>query len=186
MKSLAEVVVENYPRIITLEDGTQVTLRPLLKDDEAALAEYFNSLPTGDRLCIRRDVTDPQVIESWIYSLDYDNVLPLLALKDGKVVGDATLHFNTIRWTRHQGEVHLTTDPQYRVKGLGSLLIQHLMDVARQLGLEQLTAEIPPVLDKAFHFFEKLDFKSVVHLKGFAEDAEGKESDLFIMVKNLS
>jgi len=186
MENLSALLIKNYPKTATLEDGTQISLRPLIKGDEKALLEYFQALPPEDRLCLKEDVTDPKVIENWVYELDYDNVLPLIATHNGRVVGDATLHFSAIGWTKHLGELRLTTDPQYRVKGLGTLLVQNLIDIATHLGLEQLSVEIPPVLDKAFYLFEKMGFKEVANLKGFVRDLEGTESDLVLMTKSLS
>jgi L-amino acid N-acyltransferase YncA len=186
MDTLLEILTKSYPQSTSLDDGTPVTLRPLLKGDEAALAAYFRSLPPEDRLCLKDDVTDPKVIENWVYELNYDNLLPLIALHNSDIVGDATLHFSPIGWTRHMGEVRLTTSTQYRVRGLGTILIQHLIDIATRLGLEQLSAEIPPVLDKAFYLFEKLGFKDMAHLAGFVKDLEGAESDLVLMVKDLN
>jgi L-amino acid N-acyltransferase YncA len=185
MDTLSEIIIKTYPLKVSLEGGTPITLRPLLKTDEAALQEYFGSLPPEDRLCLKEDVTDPKVIENWIYELDYDTVLPLIALHNGNVVGDATLHFNPIGWTRHQAEVRLTTSTQYRVRGLGTILVQNLIDIATRLGLEQISIEIPPVLDKAFYLFEKMGFKEVANLQGFVKDLAGKESDLVLMVKYL-
>ena len=185
METLPEILIKTYPKNISLDDGTAVTLRPLLKTDEAALLEYFGSLPPEDRLCLKEDVTDPKVIDNWIYELDYDNVLPLIALHNGNIVGDATLHFNPIGWTKHQGEVRLTTSIQYRVRGLGTILVQNLIDIATSLGLEQISIEIPPVLDKAFYLFEKMGFKEMAHLKGFVRDLQGTESDLVLMIKYL-
>jgi L-amino acid N-acyltransferase YncA len=186
MEILAGIITKTYPKTVTLEDGTQIILRPLLKDDEPALLEYFLNLPPEDRLCLKEDVTDPKVIENWIYELDYDNVLPLIATHNGRIVGDATLHFSPIGWTKHQGELRLTTDPRYRVKGLGTLLVQNLIDIATHLGLEQLSVEIPPMLDKAFYLFEKMGFKEVANLQGFVRDMEGNESDLVLMTRSLS
>jgi L-amino acid N-acyltransferase YncA len=185
METLPEILIKTYPKNISLDDGTAVTLRPLLKTDEAALLEYFGSLPPEDRLCLKEDVTDPKVIDNWIYELDYDNVLPLIALHNGNIVGDATLHFNPIGWTKHQGEVRLTTSTQYRVRGLGTILVQNLIDIATSLGLEQISIEIPPVLDKAFYLFEKMGFKEMAHLQGFVRDLQGTESDLVLMIKYL-
>jgi len=186
MDNLSEMLIRTFPKNISLDDGTPLTLRPLLKTDEAALLEYFGSLPPEDRLCLKEDVTDPKVIESWIYELDYDNVLPVIALHNGNIVGDATLHFNSIGWTKHQAEVRLTTSTRYRVRGLGTIMVQNLIDMATQLGLEQISIEIPPVLDKAFYLFEKMGFKEVANLKGFVKDLAGTESDLVLMVKYLT
>jgi L-amino acid N-acyltransferase YncA len=185
MDNLSKILITTYPKSVSLEDGASVTLRPLLKRDEAALREYFGSLPPEDRMCLKEDVTDPKIIEKWIYELDYDAILPLIALHNGNIVGDATLHFNPIGWTKHQGEVRLTTSTQYRVRGLGTIMVQNLIDIASQIGLEQIHIEIPPVLDKAFYLFEKMGFKEVANLPGFVRDLEGKESDLVLMVKYL-
>ncbi len=186
MDALTEILISSFPKTVSLDDGTPLILRPMLKTDEAALLEYFGSLPPEDRLCLKEDVTDPKVIENWIYELDYDVILPIIALHNGNVVGDATLHFNPIGWTRHQGEVRLTTSTRYRVRGLGTLMVQNLIDIATQLELEQISIEIPPVLDKAFYLFEKMGFKEVANLPGFVKDLEGTESDLVLMVKHLS
>ncbi len=185
MGNLVEILTNNYPKTVVLENGHQVILRPLLKKDESALVEYFRDMPLEDRLCLKEDVTDPKVIENWIYTLDYDNLLPLIALDNGRIVGDATLHFSAIGWTRHQGEIRLTTDLQYRVKGLGTLMIENLIDIGTRLGLKQLSAEVPPVLDKAFSLLEKVGFKEVAVLKDFVRDKEGQDSDLVLMLKTL-
>jgi L-amino acid N-acyltransferase YncA len=186
MNNLADILVKNYPKKVNLEDGTPITLRPLLKEDEQALLAYFQSLSPEERVRLKEDVTDPRVIEKWIDNLDYDIMMPLVAFKNGKIVGAASLEFSLSEWTKHQGEVHLSTDPQYRAKGLGTLLIQNLMEIATEMGLEQLTAEIPPELDKAFNLFEKLGFEKAAVLKGFVMYKEGQESDIVLMIRSLA
>ncbi len=186
MNNLADILVKNFPKQVNLEDGTAITLRPLLKDDEQAFLAYFRSLAPEERVVLREEVTDPKVIENWMETLDYDLVLPLLALHGKRIIGAASLQFNLSAWTQHQGEVRLSTDPQYRAKGLGTLLIQTLEDIAAKLGLEQLTAEIPRELDKAFYLFEKMGFEKAAVLQGFVMDAEGNESDIVLMIKSLA
>ncbi len=186
MNNLADIVIKNFPKEVKLEDGTAITLRPLLKDDEQTFLAYFRSLAPEERVVLREEVTDRKVIETWMETLDYDLVLPMIALHGQRIIGAASLQFNLSAWTQHQGEVRLSTDPQYRAKGLGTLLIQTLEDIAGQLGLEQLTAEIPPELDKAFYLFEKLGFTKAAVLTGFAMDAEGRESDIVLMIKSLA
>jgi L-amino acid N-acyltransferase YncA len=185
MNNLSEILVKNYPKQVKLDDGTAITLRPLLKDDEQALLAYFQSLAPEERVELKEEVTDPKVIENWMETLDYDIMLPLVAFHDDRIVGAATLRFNLSAWTRHQGQVNLSTDPRYRAKGLGTLLLQNLEDIADKLGLEQLTAEIPLELTKAFFLFEKLGFGKAAVLPGFVMDASGRESDIVLMIKSL-
>ncbi len=186
MNNLATILVQTYPRKVKLEDGTAITLRPLLKDDEQAFLAYFQSLAPEERVDLKEEVTDPKVIENWMETLDYDLMLPLVALHENRIVGAASLRFSLSAWTRHQGQVNLSTDPRYRAKGLGTLLIQNLEEVAVKVGLEQLTAEVPPELTKAFYLFEKLRFQKAAVLPGFVMDAAGHESDIVLMIKTLA
>jgi L-amino acid N-acyltransferase YncA len=186
MDKLVELLINKYPKKVVLDDASEVTFRPLHKDDEHALSEFFKNLPLKDRACLKEDVADPKVIENWIYNLDYDNVLPVIATDNGKIVGDATLHFSPIGWTKHQGEIRLTTDINYRLRGLGTRLTQDIIDIAKQLGLELLSIEMAPELHEAFLLFEKLGFKQAAVLKGFIIDFDGNETDLVLMTKHLN
>ena len=176
------MILHEYPKKTRLKDGTQLTLRPLRKEDQQALHDYFLRMSSEDRLGLKDDVTDPEVIEKWIYDLDYDVVLPILALDNGRVVANATLHFSQIGWTKHQGEIRITNDPEFRQKGLATRLIQELIEIAAYFGLEQLTAEIAPALADSRPIFRRLGFNEVGSLKGFAKDANGNDSDLILMV----
>jgi len=176
------MILYEYPKKTTLKDGTQLTLRPLRKEDQQALHEYFLRMPPEDRMGLKDDVTDLEVIEHWIYDLDYDVVLPVLALDDGRIVANATLHFNQIGWTKHQGEIRITSDPDFRQKGLAARLIQELIEIAAYFGLEQLTAEIAPTSVEARTIFRKLGFNEIASLQGFVKDFKGNQADLTIMV----
>jgi ribosomal protein S18 acetylase RimI-like enzyme len=180
------MVLYQYPISENLKDGSQITIRPLRKEDEKILHEYFLRLPPEDRLCLRNDVTDPKVIESWIYDLDYDVILPLVALDGNHIVANGTLEFDPVGWTKHQGEIRITCDPQYRKKGLATILIQNLIRIAKDFGLEQLTAEIAPTLDEAYFLFEKLAFQEAAVLKDFIKDFQENYQDLVLMVKSIS
>jgi acetyltransferase len=176
------MILYEYPKKTTLKDGTELTLRPLRKEDQQALHEYFLRMPPEDRMGLKDDVSDPEVFEHWIYDLDYDVVLPVLALDDGRIVANATLHFNQIGWTKHQGEIRITSDPDFRQKGLAARLIQELIEIAAYFGLEQLTAEIAPTSVEARTIFRKLGFNEIASLQGFVKDFEGNQADLTIMV----
>jgi len=176
------MILYEYPKRTTLRDGTELTLRPLRKEDQQALHEYFLRMPPEDRMGLKDDVTDLEVIEHWIYDLDYDVVLPVLALDDGRIVANATLHFNQIGWTKHQGEIRITSDLDYRQKGLAARLIQELIEISAYFGLEQLTAEIAPTSVEARTIFRKLGFNEIASLQGFVKDFEENQADLTIMV----
>lgn len=185
MERLMETLLSMYPKKVALDDKTEVMFRPVRKEDEQPLYEFFSNLPLKDRACLKEDVAQPTTIEGWIFNLDYDKVLPIVALTDGRIIGDATLHFSPIGWTKHQGEIRLTTDVNYRAKGLGTRLAQDIIDIAKELGLELLSIEMAPELQEAFFLFEKLGFKQAAVLRGFIMGLDGNETDLVLMVKYL-
>ena len=178
--------LSDYPRTIRLSDSIELQIRPLRKADQEALHQYFLRLPAEEVSRLKNDVTDKKVVENWVYDLDYDVTLPLVALDKGHIVGVVTLHFNTIGWTKHQGEIRFTVDPEYREIGVSTTLIQNIIGIAKSMGLEQLTAEVAPTLNEAYFLCEKLGFKDAAVLKNFIKDQENKYEDMVLMIKDLN
>ena len=176
---------KQYPRSAKLQDGTEVTLRMMVKDDERSLCEFFQRVPKEDRLFLRDDVSNPATIRAWAAELNFDRVLPLLALADGKVVGDATLHRRQHDWTRHVGRMRLVVDPQYRQKGLGTLLVKELVEIGKGLKLERLVAEVMGTQQAALSAFRHLGFERVAVLYQHVKDQAGRAQDLVIMINDL-
>jgi RimJ/RimL family protein N-acetyltransferase len=175
-----------YPKKIRLGESIDLEIRPLRKTDQESLHRYFLRLSTEEVSRLKNDVTDPKVIENWIYELDYDVTLPLVAVDKGHIVGVVTLHFNTIGWTKHQGEIRFTVDPEYRKIGVSTALIQNIIEIAGSMGLEQLTAEVAPTLNEAYFLCEKMGFKDAAVLKNFIKDQENNYEDMVLMVKNIA
>ena len=98
--------MDEYPKQVTLTDGETVVLRPLQRDDEQALADFFVALPLGSAQFLKHDVRDRAVIRQFVEHIDPDSVWAIVAVaQDGKIVGDATLHMAKRGWRRHIGEV---------------------------------------------------------------------------------
>lgn len=171
-----------YPREITLRDGTAVLLRPMSAQDGPALLDFFKRIPEDDRYYLKEDVTSPKVIERWCQELDYDRALPLLALVNGRIVADATLHRRRAGARKHVGEVRLVVDPHFRLRGLGTALIQELCAIAHDAGLERLTYEAAAgAQDLAIQTAERLGFVRAATLPGYIKDRDGKPYDLVIL-----
>ena len=83
-------MLRDYPKEGTLKSGEKVTLRPMVREDEQKLLEFFLRLPEEDRLFLKNDVTDPKVIEPWAQNLNYEHVIPLLAVIGDIIIADDT------------------------------------------------------------------------------------------------
>jgi len=174
-----------YPKKVRLQSGTSVTIRPMVKEDADKLYAFFSRVPREDRLFLRDDVSIRDVIDSWTQELDYRKVLPLVAEVGGNIVGDATLHRRTFGWTSHVGKVRLVIDKDYRGKGLGTVLIEELIDIAKKAGLEQLVAELMSDQTGALSAFKRLGFEKEAVFFNYVKDQVGEERNLVVMIKNL-
>ena len=171
-----------YPTVYLTEDSQQITIRPMAPSDEKGLLEFFRRIPQEDRFYLKEDVTSPEVIHRWAENLDYSRALPLLAIMDGKIVADGTLHHRRAGARRHIGEVRVVVDPAYRNRGVGRGLLNKLVDLARDKGVEKLMFEVVADTEEAAkHTAQVLGFVPIAALPGHVKDYCGNHHDLIIM-----
>lgn len=181
-----EALLAEFPKTWMLEEGTQVTVRPMARQDRAKVARFFQSIPEGDLRFLKEDVQDPRVIERWVKQLDYDRVLPLVAEVEGRIVADASLHRRKEGWRRHLGGVRVVVDPTFRHRGLASRLVDELIDVATREGLERLYAEITAENATALDVFRKRGFEEVARFERNIVDPAGEYHDLVVLHLDLA
>jgi L-amino acid N-acyltransferase YncA len=179
-------MMEEYPKKITLPDGTSLTLRPMSRDDQYALYRFFISLAEEDRRFLRNDVTDRKLIEKWARNLNYDRVLPILAEYDGRIVANATLHYQTFGWGRHVAEVRVTIAPEFQGRRLGAALLDELTHLAAQSKVKKLLARIVIKREGVIRAFESAGFSKLTILKNYVKDLQSQEyADIALLVKEL-
>lgn len=169
-----------------LKDGTVVLLRPMIKTDRKGLGEFFNRLTPSVLQYVRNDVTDPTVLDKWFDQLNYDRVFPLLAFKNDKVVANASLHRVAYGWRKHLATIRIVVDPTFHGKGLGTLMINELVDLALEFGIEKLMVEFPLRAYKALAMFKKAGFSPRAVIEGLMKDRHGKDLDIVIMVMDVA
>jgi L-amino acid N-acyltransferase YncA len=179
-------MVEEYPKKVTLPDGGVLTLRTMAKDDQYDLYTFFVNLPVEDRRFLRNDVTDRKVIENWCRNLNFDRVLPILAESDGKIVANATLHYQTFGWGRHVAEFRITIDREFQGRKLGSLLLKDLSKLAAKSKVEKLVARIVTNREVVIRAFQKAGFNQVAVLKNYVKDIHQQNyADVALLVKEI-
>lgn len=169
-----------------LKDGSEVLLRPMVKGDRKAVGEFFGRLTPQVLQYVRNDVTDPKVLDKWFDQLDYDRVFPLLAFKGDKVVANASLHRVAYGWRKHLGTIRIVVDPEFHGKGLGTLMINELVDLAMEFGLEKLMVEFPLKAHGALAIFKKAGFSPRGVIEGLMKGRHGEDLDIVIMVMDVA
>jgi len=180
-------MLEEYPKKITLPDGAALILRPMTRDDQYGLYNFFISLTEEDRRFLRNDVTDRKLIENWARNLDYETVLPILAESDGKIVANATLHYQTFGWGRHVAELRITIAPEFRGRKLGSMLIKEIAELAAKSHVKKLLARIVTAREPLIMAFNRAGFVQVAVLKDYVQDVHQKSfADIALLEKELT
>ncbi|MGQ9921797.1 MAG: GNAT family N-acetyltransferase [Desulfobacca sp.] len=165
-----------------LKDGTRVIIRPMVREDRDKLIDFFSRVADEDRQFLRNNVRDPKIIESWVNNIDYHRVFPLLAEVADKIIGDATLHMRRSGWKRHLGNVRVVVAKEYQCRGLGTLLLNELAELATEFGLEKLVSEIYFNAPGALAAFKKAGFGVKAVFEDLVKDQYGNNADMIVMV----
>ena len=180
-----ELEIQKFPKKIVLKSGFEATLRPLKRDDEETFHTFFLGVPEQERAFIKHRVTEPAVIRDWCQKIDLGRNFPLLAIADGKIVGDATLHQQLGGWKRRIGRVSVLVLPQYRGRGLARAMIGEIVQIARNLGLERLEAEFIGEQETAIKMFALLGFSNLLRFEDYVKDMQAISHDYILMGLNL-
>lgn len=168
-----------------LRDGTKILMRPMVAEDMEALFAFFKGLPREETQYLRDDVASHLLIEKWAKNLDYDKTLPILAVRDDRIIADATLNRRRAGWKWHLGTVRLFVHKDYRRIGLGHLMIRGLCEIADKLGLEKLVAEVPDANTAAIKTFVKAGFHRAALIPNLAKNKDGMPLDIAVMTHDL-
>ena len=184
-RSGVEHILEQYPKTVTVKGSLEVTLRPLEASDEKAFHEFFCAVPETERILFKHRVTDLQVIRDWCQRIDYGKILPLLAIADGKIVADASLHQQLAGWKRHIGRISIVVHPDYRGRGLARALLHELIEIARDAGLEKLEAEFLGEQTAARRVFAEVGFSDLLVLADYVKDMQAITHDYVLMGRHI-
>lgn len=173
-----------YRQIITLHDGARVLLRPLTKDDRQALIDLYAPISPEDLRYTRHNVTDPEIVGQWVDELDYDKVLPLVAVIGNRIVGNATLHFFEGP-ARHRAEVRIFLAKEIRRRGVGSRMLQALIDLAKRRNIYLIEAQILNDQASVIKAFQSLGFKLKCVLEDYFILPDGELRDIALLILYL-
>jgi acetyltransferase len=173
-----------YRQLITLKDGGRVLLRPLLPEDRQALIDLYAPISVEDQRFVRHDVSNPLVVGQWVDELDYDTVLPLVGIIGDRIVGNSTLHFNTGP-ARHRAEVRIFLAKEVRRRGVGTRLLQGLIELGRRRSLYFLEAQILNDQTNTIKAFQNLGFEKKCILDDYFILPDGELRDVAHLILRL-
>jgi acetyltransferase len=137
----------------TMQDGTQVTIRPIRPEDEPMMVKFHETL--SDRtvylryfisLSLSRRTAHERLIR--ICTVDYEREMVLVAehrdLQTGeqKIVAVARLNQLQSDGPHKEAEVAALVSDKYQHQGLGTELLRRLIQIARDKRIGRLVAEM--------------------------------------------
>lgn len=174
-----------FPQEAHLRDGRRVLVRPFTPSDVDALHAFFQRLPDEYKRFAWDRIDQRATVERWARELDYDKAVPLLALDGETVVADATLHYRDSGPLRRVGRIKWLLDPAYRGVGLGTLLVNYFIDMAKESGLRHLTCMLISELEAdAIKTLSELGFEGHT-IRNYGTDPDGNQTDMVKMVLHL-
>jgi RimJ/RimL family protein N-acetyltransferase len=182
-----EIMTEgSYSKEIVLKNAKTVTLRSVSPEDAPALAEFFKSLPEEDRLYLRDDVSDPGFTERFLKRLASHASVPIVAVHEGKIVGQGNLYRESHGWMTHVAQIRLVVSRPFQRTGLGKQMAHELVRMAMQIGVDKVVALVMENQTGARRAFERLGFVQEALLKDHVKDLRGKKHNLCILSNDVS
>jgi RimJ/RimL family protein N-acetyltransferase len=175
----------SYPRHVKTDAG-DIEFRLMGRSDEAAVLAFAQRLPTHDLLFLPRNISQPKVLSAWIKDIERGDIVSLLALKGGTVVGCGTLVRDPYSWSPHVGEIRMVVSQDVRGQGVGRALSQETFALALCAGLEKLSVQMTVDQQAAIALFESLGFKAEALLRDHVKDVAGKKHDIVVLGHNVA
>jgi RimJ/RimL family protein N-acetyltransferase len=176
--------IRTFRKLITLKDGARVLFRVLGPPDEKALVALFQAVAADDLRYIRSDVRDQALVAEWAQNPDYGRVLPIVALVQDRIVGEATLHFKSGPHA-HAAELRIFLASDFRRRGLGLQMLEMMFELARWRNIHLLEAQIVADQSRVIKAFKKLGFEQQGLLEDYFLTSELEPRDVAVLVKRL-
>ena len=153
-----------YEIDIVLDDQSLIHFRPGVKQDFDMLWMVLSTLSEQSLQFLPNRFTQEQV-KTWMSQIDYESLLLIVAeVKDNEkgktqIVALATLEFQKGESRKHRAEFDIIVHDSFQGKGLGTVLSQYILDIAREKGLKKVFLKTNTRNLRAIYVYEKLGFE---------------------------
>lgn len=174
----------NYAKSFILEDGRSIRLRSIRPDDRESLLDGFRQLSKQSvyyRFFSAKQRLDNDELD-YLSVLDFDKHVAIGAalMIDGKEVPVAVGRYIVIADSL-SAEFSITVQDKYQQQGIGRLLIQQLVLVAKEAGITHLVANVMPSNRKMLYLLAhsglKVEMTKKENLLYIKIDISGDESE---------
>jgi acyl-CoA hydrolase len=147
----------------TLKDGTEIFFRPVRPTDEAALSEMLYSLSAASvkRRYFTHTKTFPHKDVQKLTNVDYEQNLAIVGVVPGPEGGEEIVAIAQYFLDPKSmvGEVAFIVQDEWQDKGMGSVLLEYLVQIARRRGVRSFYATVLPINKAMLTIFYNSGYK---------------------------
>jgi RimJ/RimL family protein N-acetyltransferase len=175
----------SFPETYTTPDGTDVVLRPMAVADGEPFSHFFSGLPERDRLFFQEDLSESGHLTRWIAGLEAGRTFALLGFVGERVVAQVSVYRRLHGWTRHVGYLQVAVLPEFRGRGIAGLLVRRAIELAVQIGLDKVVAEVLAFQRRERKILETHGFHKEAILRDHATDLAGVKHNVILLAHNV-
>jgi len=166
IKPYEHLAIKPYPtkyiKRCMLKDGGKVLLRPIKPEDEPLIYELFNTF-SEETMRFRffhviKNITH-EMLASYC-NIDYSREITIVAERSPKgsrkILGMARL---VVEPDGERGEIAIVVGDPWQNRGLGTRLLDHIINVGKDMGLKTIFGEILAENTRMIHLCNKKRFK---------------------------
>ena len=148
---------EAWEADVVLRDGRPVHIRPIRPDDAPALQRFHHGL-SSQTVYFRYFAPRPELSDEDLHrmtTIDYADRMAFVVQSHGEIIGEGG--YDRIDDT--SAEVAFVINDRHQGRGIGSVLLEHLVAVGRERGVERFVAEVLPQNTKMLATFTQAGFQ---------------------------
>lgn len=169
--------------------GKEVLLRNPEEDDAQMLLDYLKITCGETRYLVKEPEEITLTLEQEIAFINNNNNsdknILLIGFLDGKHVGNCSLMEIGEGRYAHRVSMGIALYQEYTGMGIGRVMIEKLISIARDKGFEQIELEVIVDNERAIHLYKDLGFEIYGTLPNNMKYKDGTYADAYWMMKKL-
>lgn len=177
-------------KLVTLSNGKEILIRnPRIADAEGLLSMLQDSVASTNYLLLTPEETNLTIEQEreWLSNvLSDNNMIMLVATHNNKIIGNTELRIGSLRKQRHWATLGITIVEKWRNMGLGTKLLNTLIELAKENdNIEIIALEVFADNKQAIALYEKLGFKKEAQIKNAFKLPQGRYINNIIMTLRI-
>ena len=170
-------------------DGHELILRNAKEEDAQMLISGLKLMCGETRFLAKEPeeitLTTEEEIEFIRMQNESEGNLFLIGFWDGVYVGNCSFMGMSMLRNKHRVSMGIALQQKYSGKGIGTKMVETLLSVAKEKGIEQMELEVVTTNERAIGLYRKMGFEIFGTLPDNMKYKDGSYADVYWMMKKL-